>query len=114
MLASVGVYGVMAVMVAGRSREIGIRLALGARPRDVRRMILRDGAALTAVGVVAGTTAAFALTRTIAALLFETPAVDPVTFTTVGAIVAIAAMLACWVPARRSTRVDPVITLRAE
>jgi putative ABC transport system permease protein len=113
-LASIGVYGVMAFMVAGRSREIGVRLALGARPRDVRLMILRDGAALTAVGVVVGLIVAFALTRMLEARLFETPATDPVTFLTVGAVIAIAAMLACWAPARRSTRVDPVIALRAE
>jgi putative ABC transport system permease protein len=113
-LASIGVYGVMAFMVAGRSREIGIRLALGAKPRHVRRMILRDGAALTAIGVVIGLIAAFALTRMMEAQLFETPATDPVTFLTVGAVIAIAAMLACWVPARRTTHVDPVVALRAE
>ena len=114
LLASIGVYGVMAVMVAGRSREIGIRLALGARPSDVSSMILRDGAALTAVGVVIGMIAAFAFTRMMAAMLFETPATDPVTLAAVAAIIGLAAMLACWVPARRSTRVDPVIALRAE
>jgi putative ABC transport system permease protein len=114
LLASIGVYGVMAVMVAGRSREIGIRLALGAQPRDLRRMILRDGAALTAVGVVMGIIAAFALTRLIESMLFETPATDPLTLAAVATVIAIAAMLACWVPARRSTRVDPVIALRAE
>jgi putative ABC transport system permease protein len=112
-LASIGVYGVMAVMVAGRSREIGIRLALGARPRDVRRMILRDGAALTAIGVVIGMIAAFALTRTIEAMLFETPATDALTLIVVSAVIAVAATVACWVPARRSTRVDPVVALRA-
>jgi predicted permease len=114
LLASIGVYGVMAVMVAGRSREIGIRLALGAKPRDLRWMILRDGAVLTAIGVIIGVIAAFALTRTIAALLFETPPTDPTTFLSVAGVIAIAALLACWVPARRSTRVDPVIALRAE
>jgi putative ABC transport system permease protein len=113
-LASIGVYGVMAVMVAGRSREIGIRLALGARPRDVRWMILRDGALLTAVGVVIGMVAAFALTRMIETMLFQTPVTDPATLSAVATVIAVAAMLACWVPARRSTRVDPVIALRAE
>jgi putative ABC transport system permease protein len=113
-LASIGVYGVMAVMVAGRSREIGIRLALGAAPRDVRWMILRDGAALTAIGVVIGMVAALALTRMIEAMLFETPATDPATLSAVATVIAIAALLACWVPARRSTRVDPVMALRAE
>ena len=77
-------------------------------------MIVRDGAALTAVGVVIGIIVAFALTRLMEARLFETPPTDPVTFLTVGAVVAIAAILACWAPARRSTRVDPVIALRAE
>ena len=113
-LAAIGVYGVMAVMVVGRSREIGIRLALGARPRDVRWMILRDGAVLTAVGVVFGVLAAFALTTTIEAMLFETPATDPPTMVAVAMVIALSAMLACWVPARRSTRVDPVVALRAD
>ena len=113
-LASIGVYGVMSVMVAGRSREIGIRLALGAKPTDVRWMILRDGAVLTAVGVVVGIIAALALTRTIDAMLFETPATDPLTMSSVAVVIAIAALLACWVPARRSTRVDPVVALRTE
>jgi predicted permease len=113
-LSSVGVYGVMAVMVAGRSREIGIRLALGARARDVRWMILRDGAALTATGVGIGMFAAFGLMRMIDAMLFETPATDPLTLSAVAMVIATAAILACWVPARRSTRVDPVTALRAE
>jgi ABC-type antimicrobial peptide transport system permease subunit len=113
-LSSVGVYGVMAVMVAGRSREIGIRLALGARARDVRWMILRDGAALTATGVGIGMFAAFGLMRMIDAMLFETPATAPLTLSAVAMVIATAAILACWVPARRSTRVDPVTALRAE
>lgn len=114
LLASIGVYGVMSVMVAGRWREIGIRLALGASPPDVRWMILRDGAGLTAMGVVIGTIGALALTGTIEALLFETAPTDPLTLAAVAAVILIAAMLACWVPALRSTRVDPVIALRAE
>jgi putative ABC transport system permease protein len=113
-LATIGVYGVMAFMVSGRSREIGIRLALGARPGDVLRMILRDGARLTAAGVVIGLFAALALTRVMQTLLFEITPTDPVTFATFAALIAVAAMLACFVPARRATRVDPVSALRAE
>ena len=113
-LATVGVYGVMAFMVSGRSREIGIRLALGARPGDVLRMILRDGGRLTVAGVVGGLIAAFALTRTLRTFLFETAPTDAVTFATFGAVIAFAAMLACFVPARSATRVDPASVLRVE
>jgi predicted permease len=113
-LAAIGVYGVMAFMVAGRSREISIRLALGARPREVMRMILRDGAWLTAVGVLVGLIVAWVLTRTMQALLFETSPTDPATFAAFASVIALAAMLACFVPARRATRVDPVTALRAE
>jgi len=113
-LAAIGVYGVMAFMVGQRSREIGIRLALGAKPRDVLRLILRDGAQLTAAGVVMGLLAAFGLTRLMQSLLFQTPPTDPVTFVTFAGVIALAAMLACFVPARRATRVDPVTALRAE
>jgi putative ABC transport system permease protein len=114
LLATIGVYGVMAFMVGGRSREIGIRLALGARPRDVLRMILRDGARLTAAGVLIGLMAALALTRLIQTLLFETPPADPVTFATFAAVIAFSAMLACLVPAYRAVRVNPVTALRVE
>jgi predicted permease len=113
-LATIGVYGVMSFMVGGRSREIGIRLALGADPGDVLRMVLRHGARLTAAGVFIGLIAAFALTRVMQGVLFETPPTDPVTFATFGTVIALAAMLACFVPARRATRVDPVSALRAE
>ena len=112
-LAAIGVYGVMAFLVGERSREIGIRLALGANPRDVLRMILRDGAWLTATGVFIGLIAAFVLTRMMRALLFETPPTDPVTFAAVAAVIALVAMLACFVPARRATRVDPLSTVRS-
>jgi predicted permease len=111
-LAAIGVYGVMAFVVGERSREIGIRLALGANPRKVLRMILRDGAGLTAVGVLFGLGAAFVLTRMMRALLFETTPTDPATFVTVAAVIGLVAMLACFVPARRATRVDPLATLR--
>jgi ABC-type antimicrobial peptide transport system permease subunit len=113
-LATIGVYGVMSFMVGGRSREIGIRLALGADPGDVLRMVLRHGARLTAAGVFIGLIAAFGLTRVIQTMLFETPPTDPVTFVTFGTVIALAAMLACFVPARRATRVDPVSALRSE
>jgi hypothetical protein len=112
-LAAIGVYGVMAFLVEERSREIGIRLALGANPRDVLRMILRDGAWPTAMGVFIGLIATFVLTRMMQALLFETQPADPVTFATVAAVIALVAMLACFVPARRATRVDPLRALRA-
>jgi putative ABC transport system permease protein len=103
----------MAFVVGERSREIGIRLALGANPRDVLRMILRDGAWLTAVGVFIGLSGAFVLTRMMRALLFETPPTDPLTFAAVAAVIAFVAMLACFVPARRATRVEPLSALRS-
>jgi putative ABC transport system permease protein len=112
-LAAIGVYGVMAFVVGERSREISIRLALGANPHDVLRMILRDGAWLTAAGVFFGLTGAFVLTGMMQALLFETPVTDPVTFATVATVIAIVAMLACFVPARRATRVDPLSAFRS-
>lgn len=113
-LAAIGVYGVMAFMVGERSREIGIRLALGAKPADVLRLILFDGAWLTGAGVAVGLLGAFGLTRLLQTLLFETPATDPATFATFAAVIALSAMLACFVPARRATRVDPVTALRAQ
>ncbi len=112
-LAAIGVYGVMAFVVGERSREIGIRLALGANPRDVRRMILRDGVWLTAAGVFIGLIGAFVLTRMMRAMLFETQPLDPMTFAAVAGATALVAMLACFVPARKATRVDPLITLRS-
>ena len=113
-LAAIGVYGLMAFMVGERSREIGIRLALGANTGDVLRMVLLDGARLTGAGVVIGLMAAFGLTRVMQSLLFETPPTDPATFATFATVIAIAALLACFVPARRATRVDPVTALRAQ
>jgi len=113
-LATIGVYGVMAFMVSGRSREIGIRLALGASAGDVLRMILRDGARLTAAGVGVGMIGAFALSRTLRIFLFETAPTDAATFVTFGLVIALAAMLASFLPARVATRVNPVSVLRAE
>jgi predicted permease len=113
-LAVAGIYGVMAYSVARRRREIGVRVALGASPRDVRRMILGQGAATTAAGISAGLVGALGLTRTLESLLFGVTATDPLTFALVVAVLGGAAMLACYLPARRATRADPVETLRLD
>jgi putative ABC transport system permease protein len=114
LLAAVGIYGVMAYAVGQRIHEIGIRMALGASPADVQRMILRQGLKLALLGVLLGLAASFALTRLMQTLLFETKATDPVTFSVVTILLVIVALAACWIPAHRATRVDPVIALRYE
>jgi predicted permease len=113
-LALVGVYGVMAYSVAQREREIGVRLALGAAPGAIRGLVLRRGALLVGVGVLCGLGGAAALAGLLRALLFGVPALDPLTFGGVVALLGGMALLACWVPARRATRVDPVVVLRQE
>jgi len=111
-LASVGIYGVMSFSVAQRTREIGIRMALGAGPRDVLGLVLGEGLGLTLVGMAAGLAAAFALTRLMAGLLFGVSATDPVAFGAAVAVLALTALLACFVPARRGMRLEPVRALR--
>jgi predicted permease len=113
-LAALGIFGVMSYAVVQRSREIGIRVALGARPGDVQRMILGHAAALVAVGVAAGLLGSLALSRTIRSLLFELSATDPATLGGMAAVLAAVALVASYLPARRATRVDPVIALRSE
>lgn len=114
LLALVGVYGVMAYSVAQRQREIGVRLALGAAPGAIRGLILRRGGALVAAGLIAGLGGAAAMTGLLRALLFGVPPLDVVTFGGVALLLGGMALLACWVPAGRATRVDPVVVLREE
>jgi predicted permease len=114
LLAAIGVYGVIAFLTTERTREIGVRVALGAQPRDIRRLVMRDGIKLLLCGVVAGTIAAAALTRWIGSLLFGVAPNDPITFASVLALLAAVALAACYIPARRAMRVDPVVALRYE
>jgi putative ABC transport system permease protein len=114
LLATTGVFGVMAYAVSRRTREIGVRVALGARSRDVLTMILGQGLRTIVIGVVVGFAASLALTRTVASLLFGVRATDPATFAAVVLLLAAAGLLACYIPARRATRVDPGVALRYE
>ncbi|MGH9779912.1 MAG: FtsX-like permease family protein, partial [Candidatus Acidiferrales bacterium] len=106
--------GVMAYSVAQRTHEMGIRLALGAQPRDVVKLIVGSGLTLALAGIVLGLAGAFAFTRLLASLLFATGPTDPTTFAGMVAVLLAVALLACWIPARRAMRVDPMVALRYE
>ena len=113
-LAAVGIYGVMSYVVAGRTREIGLRMALGAQTGNVRRLILRQGMMLALIGSVIGLAIAIVATRLLKSVLYGVDAMDPTTFIGVTFLLATVALLACWIPARRASRVDPMVALRAE
>jgi len=114
LVAAVGIYGVLAFSVAERTQEFGIRVALGAQRGDVLSMVLREGLLVTAAGIVAGLLGAVILARAIQSLLFEVQPGDPVTLGLCAALFAAVSALACWIPARRATRVDPIVALRHE
>jgi ABC-type antimicrobial peptide transport system permease subunit len=113
-LSSVGIYGVISYLVGQRTHEIGVRIALGARRRDVLSLILSQGAKLTLSGIAIGVAASLALTKLMAGMLYAVSVYDPLTFFGVAMILSFVALAACYIPTRRAMRVDPIVALRCE
>ena len=111
LLAAIGIYGVLAQLVAQRTHEIGIRMALGAQARDILKLVVGHGMALTIAGIVVGLAGAFGLTRLMANLLFAVEPTDPTAFLTIAFLLGLVALLACYLPARRAARLDPKTAL---
>jgi len=114
LLGAVGLYGVIAYTVTQRTREIGIRMALGAQKRDVLRLVFREGLALSSIGVLIGVASSLALTRLMKSLLYNVSATDPPTLITISLLMTAIALAACYVPARRAMKVDPLVAVRHE
>jgi ABC-type antimicrobial peptide transport system permease subunit len=114
LLSSIGIYGVISYVVGQRTNEIGIRIALGAQQRDVLRLMLGEGMKMALIGVAVGIAVALGLTHLMVNILFGVSATDPLTFLLVATLLVLVALTACWIPARRATRVDPLVALRYE